>query len=58
VGELFRQVVEKYPDYEWADEAEKGTAWRLKMADLLRIKREKEEAREKKDRQSEKSQDF
>jgi len=58
VGELFRQVVEKYPDCEWADESEKGTAWRSKMANLLKLKREKEEAREARERQAGSGRDF
>lgn len=43
VGELFRRIVEEFPASPWADEAEKGSLWRLKMADLLRREREKVE---------------
>ncbi|MBI4582825.1 MAG: hypothetical protein HY717_02155 [Planctomycetes bacterium] len=43
VGELFQKVVNEFPESNWADTAEKGAAWRLRMANLLRVKREKEE---------------
>lgn len=42
VGELFRRVAEEFPESEWADESERGAAYRLKMAGILRAKREKE----------------
>jgi hypothetical protein len=43
VGELFRKVANEFPESEWADESERGAAYRLKMAGILRAKREKEE---------------
>jgi hypothetical protein len=43
VGELFRRVADEFPESEWADESERGAAYRLKMAGILRAKREKEE---------------
>jgi hypothetical protein len=47
VAELFRKVVTECPDSTLADDAERAVKYREKMARLLRLKREKEEARKK-----------